>query len=64
MGLIKLLKPGCAYLRSESDQRWNDSVECDVGGLVMPKELQEKIDKFKELYGKPPKDLTWEYHKY
>lgn len=64
-GGIRLCSEGCAYLKSKSNPQWNLSLDLDcVGGLVMPKELEEKLAELKVKLGEPPEDLIWGYCKY
>jgi hypothetical protein len=63
MGMFFGLKPGTAYLHSNTDGRWNISINCDVGMLTIPPELQKKIEELKKTLGDPPKDLEYGYMK-
>ena len=61
---MKLLSEGCWELKSKIDPRWNSTGSCDVGGFVMPEDCKIKIEALTQQYGKPPIDLSWQYHKH
>lgn len=56
-------KPGTAWLSSKIDPRFNVSISCNVGGFVMPPELEKEKVLLQEKYGFLPEDLSWEYMK-
>lgn len=59
-----MFRSGSWYLHSDKDRRWNVGGDSDcVGCFTIPKEAREKIEEFKGIYGKPPKDLEWGYMK-
>lgn len=65
MGLLGgTIKGGSWWLRSESDPKWNtEGSGCYVGGLMMPSECKEAVERLKKKYGSPPNDLEYGYMK-
>ena len=59
-----MMKKGYWWLKSKIDPRWNCGGEGIVGGFVKPPEVEKKLEELRELYGEPPEDLEWGYHKY
>ena len=57
------LREGSWYLYSESHPEWRVDGRGFCGGFTKPKELNEALEKLKEKYGNPPKDLEWGYMK-
>jgi len=56
---------GSWSLRSKTDTRWDAHGHSDfVGGFVIPRECQDKLEELKKELGEPPEDLEWSYHKY
>jgi len=49
-------REGSWWLRSDTDPRWNSNGRGYVGGFQCAEASQE-IERLKELYGDPPKDL-------
>jgi len=58
-----MLRQGTWYLESKKDERWNCCGRGEVGGLVMPTDVEKKIKEMREQLGKPPNDLRWGYMK-
>lgn len=59
-----IIREGSWWLCSESDPRWNTNGRGIVGGLVMPDDAQDYVDKKKKkLNEEPPKDLEFGYMK-
>lgn len=56
-------RKGTWWLRSKTDPRWDCSGRCWVGGLVMPAEAEEAVEKLKKKYGTQPEDLEGGYMK-
>lgn len=64
MGIIKLLREGSWWTRSDSDPRWNMDGRGVVGLLSMPPDAQAAVEaKRTELGEEPPRDLTYGYMK-
>ena len=53
MGLFNPVREGSWWLRSKSDPRWNADGRTGVGGFVMPKECEEKLEELKRELGEP-----------
>ena len=59
-----MIHPGTWWLLSPSDKRWCVNGHANaVGGFYQPKELKQKLEELKKLYGDPPDDLEWGYMK-
>jgi hypothetical protein len=56
-------KKGSWWVRCESDPRWDKDGRALVGGFLMPKALEEYIEKKTEELGTPPADCEWGYMK-
>ena len=57
-------RPGCWWLRSETNPEWNCDGESPwVGGFELPEEAKDKIRELKLILGEPPLDLTYSYMK-
>jgi hypothetical protein len=55
--------PGTWWLKSKLDPRWNAHGIGIVGGLVRPKEVDQKLTELTLKFGSPPQDLEWGYMK-
>ena len=63
MGMLRPVRQGSWWLRSESDDRWNCDGKALVGSFMMPEECKQKIEALKKILGDPPEDLEWGYMK-
>ena len=60
----KPFRPGIWWMRSEKDSKWNaEGRSLYVGEDKMPLECRKKFEDLKKMYGKPPDDLKWGYHR-
>ncbi len=60
---MRLIVEGSWWIRSETDPRWNCNGKGEVGGFVMPRECEKKIEELKLTLGEPPEDLKFGYMK-
>lgn len=49
-----MMKPGIWWYHSDCDPRWNISGECYVGGLCMPRDAENALNRLIEELGQPP----------
>ena len=56
-------KMGSWWISSKEDPRWNDSGKGFCGGFTIPPAASEAVNRLKDLYGEPPKDLEYGYMK-